>query len=448
MKQFIFLLLALSFISGCNFLSEGETQLSAEDSLTLEEENLDDFVIEEDEMDEDLDDDMDEDGMESDEELEDDIDEDETDEGETEKSKKGKGFFSWLFGDSDEEESDEELDSEFIGEDEDFSSAERDYEDYEEDTDKNTEDYSAAESIQTDIPEQDIPQEDTSATIETEMDNTETTKAVKKQTTPLNKIITVPYMKAGKIINAVYIARPDEDLTGISQKIYGKNEVEQLLKINTHLQNRSVVVGDKIYYNSPNRPNDNNRILFYYQDNNISPSYYNLSSGDNIRKVASQLLGHPKSWKEIWATNPNLKSKSEVADSLSIVYWPQSATQLAYNNPPTPDIQPSQPQSDEKPLQNPNQIPPPAESLMPNEELNNQQKLPPEEDFEQPDSNNIPPVQEQIKESKGIIKELLNNVEMIVGIIAFLILLYLIIHIIIKKRKQRDFDYTATNIEM
>ena len=467
MKLFIFLLFAFSFLSGCNFLSEGETQLADADNLTLEEENLDDFVIEEEDMEEDLeeseietDEELEEDMLGDEEDIEDemeeelgeDIEEDEMDEDETEKSKKSKGFFSWLFGPSDDEEPDEGLDNEFIGEDEDFSSAERDYEDYEE----NTEDYSATESIQTDIPEENIAQEDTSTTelnkIETEVNTEEPKAPIQKQRASLNKIITIPYKKAGKTINAVYIARPDEDLTSISQKIYGRNEEDQLLQINTHLQNRSVVVGDKIYYNSPNRPNDNNKVLFYYQDNGISPSYYNLSPGDNIRTVASQLLGHPKSWKEIWATNPNLKSKSEVTTSLSIAYWPQSATQIAYNNPPAPD-QPSQPQPNEEPLQTPENLdltPSPEENLIPNEDLSNQQEPQPEpeEDLKPPVSDVSPPIQEETKKPKGIIKELLNNVEMIVGIIVFLILLYLIIHIIIKKRKQRDFDYTATNIEM
>ena len=426
MKHFILLFFTISLISGCNFLSGDNSQLPEEDQLTSEEDGLNDLIIEEE--------------VETDEEFEEEMEEEfeeEFEEEAEEETTKDKGFFSWLFGGSDEEESNENLDSEFIGEDEDFSSAERDYEDYEEDTAESAEDYGITESIadQEDIPKQEPAQtEMTQAeTPVIEETNTEETKAVEKQTIPLNKIIAVPYKKAGQIINAVYIARPDEDISSISQKIYSRNEVDQLLKINTHLQNRSVVVGDKIYYNSPNRPNDNSRLLFYYQDNNISPSYYNLSPGDNIRTVASQLLGHPKSWKEIWATNPNLQSKSKVSASLSIIYWPQSVMQAVYNSPtppPAPETQAGQPETLNELAQAP-------EPVMPNEKLNNPQKLEKEE-LNQPIS----------KESKGIVKELLNNVDIIVGIIVFLILLYLIIHIIMKKRKQRDFDYTATNIEM
>ena len=444
MKQFIFLIFIISFIPGCNFLSGDQAQLSNE--MMPEEENLDDLVLEE-EMDEEEEEELEEEiEDEEEEELEEEMDEKEELEEEIEdESKKEKGFFGWLFGgsDSDEEEplDEEDLTSEFVGEGEDFYEAERDYEDYEETPQEEMED-NATESIalQKDSSKQNISEQETSAI--SEESNAGTTETVK--ITPLNKIIAVPYKKAGQIINAVYIARPNEDLISISQKIYGRNEVDQLLKINTHLQNRSVVVGDKIYYNSPNRSDDNSRLLFYYQDNNISPSYYNLSPGDNIRTVAGQLLGHPKSWKEIWATNPNLQSKSEVESSINIVYWPQSAGQTAYNNsPPTlpPPVELTAENQTELSNEMANNQPNPEQAL-PNEELKPQI----EEDIKQPNPDIS--VQAQTKKPKGIIQEILNNIEIIVGIIVFLILLYLIVRIIMNKRKQRDFDYTATNIEV
>ena len=452
MKYFILLLFTISFLSGCNFLRGDSSQLPGEDSLTSEEDSLDDFVIEEEEeIDEEFEEALTEE-LEEEIEMDEDFEGEEAEEAEEEmeeekKSKKG-GFFHWLFGgDSDEEDLDENSDSEFIGEDEEFSSVERDYEDYEENTDESSEDYKAMTSMdsQEAVPEQKSSQQEPS-TIENPV--TEEVKTIQKRVS-LNKIMTVPYTKAGQIVNTVYIARPNEDISRISQKIYGRNEVDQLLKINPHLKNRSVVVGDKIYYNSPNRPNDNSRLLVYYQDNNISPSYYNLSHGDNIRTIATQLLGHPKSWKEIWAINPNLQSKSKVETSLSIVYWPQSAGQALYNNPtppPAPEAQASQPET-------PNELAQEAlvepEPVLPDEgeEINDPLKS----DIEEPEqaiSNDIPPIEEDTKQSKGFAQKLLNNVEMIVGFIVFLILLYLIILIIMKKRKQRDFDYTATNIEM
>ena len=433
MKKFFTLLFLFTLTTGCNFLSSNQEDSLAEDGLT-EEESLDDIIVEEDldeNLEEEFDEDMDEDLEE--EEFEEEMDEDEEEEFDEDGKRKKKGFFSWLFGGSDEDdESDEELDSDFIGEDEDFSSIDRDYEDYEEEgEEENLTESSTSQNI--------TEQEPTlTETTQEESPNIEETQPVTKQAVSLNKIMTVPYTKAGQIVNAVYIARQNEDLALISEKIYGRNETDQLLKINTHLQNRSVVTGDKIYYNSPNRPNDSTRLLFYYQDNNISPSYYNLAPGDNIRTIAFQLLGHPKSWKEIWATNPNLKSKSTVETGLNIVYW-QATTQTAPPKP-APVAQAEQiPQAE--PL---NEI---AQEVIPAPEEKLNDEMPQiEEELKQPAPTIPTDIQE--KQSKGILKELLNNIEMIAVIIIFLILLYLIIRIILKKKNQRDFDYTATNIEV
>ena len=381
-KQITLLILLLFFtIPGCHFLSGKKENPSTEDNLTLEDETLDenieDFTIEEE---------MDEEDM-----YEEDIAEDETEEEEEEEEEKDKGFFSWLFSRSDEE-SEEELTNDFIEGDEDFI---EEQEDFSSDSISYEENIEEPITSQTDTLEQAPPQEDTS--VKEDDSKEEIQETVKKQISPLNKIITIPYTKAGHTVNAVYIARPNENLTSISQKIYGRNAVDQLLEINTHLRNRSVVVGDKIYYNSPNRPNDTSRLLFYYQDNNITPSYYNLSTGDNIREIASQILGHPKSWKEIWATNPSLESKTTAEKSLSIVYWPQSATTPPPIEP-TSNITPDQPQADEKPqpdLTNANQ----ASEDSPQEDLNFQQKPDPAQ-FEIPTSNNVPPQVEQTKKTK------------------------------------------------
>ena len=94
---------------------------------------------------------------------------------------------------------------------------------------------------------------------------------------------------------------------------------------------------------------DSSRLLFYYQDINASSSIYNLSPGDNIRKVASQLLGHPDSWKEIWATNPELESKGEIENHINIVYWTQDVAVMPSPEPPQEDEPPIEKQVEEQP---------------------------------------------------------------------------------------------------
>jgi len=95
-------------------------------------------------------------------------------------------------------------------------------------------------------------------------------------------------------------------------------------------------VGDKVYYNSPQRPNDSQSLLTYYEDLSLSPQVYTIQAGENIRTISKNLLGNANSWKEIWATNPSIQSKGNVEDSYELRYWneggPAVATSLAQNN--------------------------------------------------------------------------------------------------------------------
>ncbi|MYE07203.1 MAG: LysM peptidoglycan-binding domain-containing protein, partial [Oligoflexia bacterium] len=143
----------------------------------------------------------------------------------------------------------------------------------------------------------------------------------KKKWISYKKIKTKPYQSGGFLVNAVYIARPGEDIRSISNKIFGSDQVQQLYAINPHLKSRNVKVGDKIYYQSPLRPQDSGQLLFYFEDNGMSPQYHQIQAGQNIRQVASQLLGHADSWKEVWATNPELNSKGLVNDAFVLKYW-------------------------------------------------------------------------------------------------------------------------------
>ena len=136
---------------------------------------------------------------------------------------------------------------------------------------------------------------------------------------PVKKIKSYPYNRAGMLVNAVYIARSGEDLFFISQKIFGADRTADLLAINPNLQ-RGVDVGDKVYYNSPSRPNDSQNLLFYYEDIGAAPLQYNVARNDNIRDLAEQFFGERESWKELWATNP-VESKWALNEGTVLRYW-------------------------------------------------------------------------------------------------------------------------------
>lgn len=175
-----------------------------------------------------------------------------------------------------------------------------------------------------------------------------------KVSAPLRKAEIIPFRRSGILLNAVYLARPGDSYSKISEKIYGDgSKSKELRKINPWV--KSPKPGDKIYYSSPQRPGDESRIANYYEDKNIQPSIYIAKDGDNLREVSKALLGYPQAWKEIWSTN-SVDSKSELAAGTELKYWPTDAApsmNLAENTPPPP----MQEQFPPPPM--PEQLPPP-----------------------------------------------------------------------------------------
>lgn len=138
---------------------------------------------------------------------------------------------------------------------------------------------------------------------------------------------TTPYQMGDAWINTVYIARPGEKLKEISNKIYGADKTKDLKKYNAFLKARSAKGGDKIYYSSPNRPTDSTRMISYYEDTGMMADTYIAQPGDDLRKVAKNLLGYEDGWKEMWTTN-NVVSKRKLEPGESLKYW-KSASAVA-----------------------------------------------------------------------------------------------------------------------
>jgi hypothetical protein len=134
------------------------------------------------------------------------------------------------------------------------------------------------------------------------------------------KIDKNPFFVNERLMNTVYIARPNEDLGTISQKIYNEDRIAHLLADNPNVS-RGVAAGDKIYYTSPNRPDDKKAILTYYEDNKMAPAYYSTQQGDDIQKIGRRVLGFEDAWKEIWAINDGLQTQALLPAGLKIRYW-------------------------------------------------------------------------------------------------------------------------------
>ena len=193
---------------------------------------------------------------------------------------------------------------------------------------------------------------------------------------PVKKVKSASFMAGDTNLNRVYLARAGDTRPGISQKIYGdKTHSKDLLKWNGFLA-RGVKTGDKIYYASPTNPTDTN-MLTYYEDVGVPAQNYVSRDGDNIREVSKTLLGDKDSWKEVWATNPDVESKGDIAAGLNIRYWPDGSAPAAPVMAQNPaDIPPADPMMGQDPLAQQGMPPvagndplaqPPADVLAPND---------------------------------------------------------------------------------
>lgn len=156
----------------------------------------------------------------------------------------------------------------------------------------------------------------------------------------VKKMKTVPYSKNGVLINAIYFVRAGDSLRTIANQIYGNGSSVDFRIVNPHLKVGGLKIGQKVYYNSPTRSQDRSRLLTYYEDARIPVQAYSAQEGENIRTLAKTLLGHPRSWMEVWATNQQIESKAALEAPYQIRYWSGGSTlapTLARNEaPPTP----------------------------------------------------------------------------------------------------------------
>lgn len=194
---------------------------------------------------------------------------------------------------------------------------------------------------------------------------TETTTETKPLPS-LQKVATTPWKVGGTLYNTVYFARPGDSLSSISQTIYGTpDRVDELKKGNTMFSRRDVKPGDKVYYNSPHRPDDASRVITYYEDNGIAPETYVANDGDNIRQISKSLLGYDGAWKEVWASN-TVESKQGIPAGTELRYWKSSPMAAA---PVQPPAQPSQELATSQP---------PASSLPPPPDMNQEMEQMPD----------------------------------------------------------------------
>ncbi len=157
----------------------------------------------------------------------------------------------------------------------------------------------------------------------------------KPKKSPVKKIESTPFRLEGVLLNAVYIARPGDNFSKVSKMIYGDNKKsKELRKVNPGV---SPKVGDKIYYNSPARPEDEANMKVYYEDAGMPAETYVSKEGESIRDIAKSQLGFSGAWKEVFATN-NVESTRKIPAGTELKFWKGSgASSMVAANAPTAD---------------------------------------------------------------------------------------------------------------
>lgn len=197
----------------------------------------------------------------------------------------------------------------------------------------------------------------------------DTPKAESKPLPSYRKVDQTPWKEGGKLLNTVYVARAGDTWASVNKSIYGNGKTASLKKMNPAIKSRALKVGDKVYYNSPHRPDDETKVITFYEDTGLAPEVYIAKSGDDLKAVAKNLLGSKENWKELYATN-DFESKGALDEGTQIKYWksaPAPVKDVASNaSASTHEMAPSQPTQEMPPAADPamdaaamGQVPPP-----------------------------------------------------------------------------------------
>ncbi len=267
----------------------------------------------------------------------------------------------------------------------------------------------------------------------------------------LQKVPAKPWIVGKTVYNAVYFARPGDTVAGISAMIYGSDKSDIIRKGNTQLKKREPKPGEKVYYNSPMRPDDQERMMVYYEDIGMPAETYSAQAGDNLKKVSKQLLGYDNAWKEVWASN-TVESKTKLDEGTQLRYWKGSGAGMAPTElAPKADAKmpmknnAMNPPAEEMPPPPPNDFAPPPE--MPNQGMA-ANDLPPPPPMEAPQMAPPPPPPPVVMNTKKV-----KNAEAAQGDDQMIILAAVIVValggagllLMRRRRKQKEFDQRYNN---
>lgn len=264
------------------------------------------------------------------------------------------------------------------------------------------------------------------------------------------KAETVPFKRSGVLLNAIYVSRPGDSFKSVAKMIYGDEaKQKELKKVNPALG--SLKTGDKVYYNSPTRPADDQKIASYYEDMGMAPEVYVSKEGDDLKVVSKDILGFPGAWKELYALN-SVESKGTLDAGTELRYWkspppmPEMPTnqmsppaEVAMNTPPpemneaaAPPAMPDMPPPPPPVADMPPPPPPPVAEAAPPPPPPDMPPPPPPEPVAPPPPKKMP------NTNIGAVEGMDNDMMMTLGAAGILLIGVASIVVVRKRRQQRE----------
>lgn len=136
---------------------------------------------------------------------------------------------------------------------------------------------------------------------------------------PAPEIPTAAFTKDGHTFNRFYFVRGGDFAEKVSQILYGNSDkAKDLLAWNGGASNWKP--GEVIFYVSPLRPQDT-QMMSFYQEAAITPHHYMVKEGEDIFKIAQDVYGDKRSWKEIAVVN-GMKNAHKVEAGSELLLLP------------------------------------------------------------------------------------------------------------------------------
>lgn len=190
--------------------------------------------------------------------------------------------------------------------------------------------------------------------------------------TPMPKVAANPFESSGVWMNAYQFVRSNDDSwETLATRAYGSSQQWETLK-NWNPGVR-LKPGNIVYYNSPQRPTDQERIRHIADDLGLPLDNVTVNAGDTLSKMAENFYQEPRLWREIAALNPSISRPDWVIPGTALRVMPPNAgaaSGLGQSAPPVTggmgslskvDSLDSTPTPSEKPMNRPTaSVTPPA----------------------------------------------------------------------------------------